>query len=627
MCGIAGVWWRSEPTSAHARIEATFSALARRGPDDRGSDVHRAGGALTALIHTRLAIIDLSSAGRQPRSSVDGKLSIVFNGEIYNYIELRDELRAVGVRFSTDTDTEVLLEAWRHWGAAVLPRLEGMFAFAVFDRERESITLVRDAFGIKPMYLFRSADTVAFASELPALSALLGGHTPLDWQTAYDYLVFGDYDTGERTFIDGVSSLRAGHLLEISLRAPLSAQPRAWFRPSVEPREPIGFTDAAQLFREKFLASVRLHLRSDVPVGAAISGGLDSSAIVCAMRHLEPDAEIKTFSYIARGSEVSEESWVDMVNAHVGARPHKVMLQPGDLRRDLEDLIRAQGEPFGSTSIYAQYRVFQMARESDVTVTLDGQGADELLGGYIGYPGQRMRSLIECGLPMEAIGFLRQWARWPGRSLADGAKRAVGAWTGGGVHDLLTALNGTSLSPPWIRADVLRAAGVQLRHPRQSVPDSRRGRRMMSFLADSLVRRGLPSLLRHGDRNSMRFSVESRVPFLLPQLADFTLSLPEDYLVSPGGETKRLLRAALRGIVPDAVLDRRDKIGFATPERDWIMEMQDTVREWLAPDLGLPFLDQVAMRREFEDVVSGRRPYSWQVWRWVNFCLWYRNLR
>lgn len=627
MCGIAGVWWRREPAHADARIEGTLRALGRRGPDDRGCEMHRLGESLTALVHTRLSIIDLSSAGRQPRYSADGRFGIVFNGEIYNYIELREQLRSAGVRITTNTDTEVLLEAWRHWGSEVLPRLDGMFAFAVLDRERNSLTVVRDAFGIKPMFVHRTQETVAFASELPALSALLGGHSPLDWQTAYDYLVFGDYDTGERTFIEGVRSLAAGHLLEIALDQPMAAQAVAWFTPSIEPAEGLRFEDATQIFREKFLQSVRLHLRSDVQVGAAISGGVDSSAIVCAMRYLEPDADIKTFSYIARGSDVSEESWVDLVNSHVAAVPHKVTLQPEELHRDLEDLIRSQGEPFGSTSIYAQYRVFQLARQNGITVTLDGQGADEMLGGYIGYPGQRVRSLIEQGHPFDALNFLAKWSRWPGRSYMDGFKRSVGAWTGGRLHDVLTALNGTPLAPPWIKADVLREGGVQLRHPRQAVPHSRRGRRMMSLLADSLIRRGLPALLRHGDRNSMRFSVESRVPFLLPGLANFALSLPEDYLVSPQGETKRLLRAALRGIVPDAVLDRRDKIGFATPERDWMLGMTDTVRKWLGPDLGLPFLDQAALRTAFEDVAQGRRPYSWQVWRWVNFCLWYRNLR
>jgi asparagine synthase (glutamine-hydrolysing) len=341
------------------------------------------------------------------------------------------------------------------------------------------------------------------------------------------------------------------------------------------------------------------------------------------MRHVAPDLPISTFSYIARGSAMSEEVWVDRVNQHVGALPHKLVVSGDELVRDLDDMIAAQGEPFGSTSIYAQYRVFQLAKEHGVTVTLDGQGADEMFAGYNGYPGQRIRSLLEKGQFAEARHFLNEWARWPGRSRLSGAKRAVAEMSQGALYDALRRLNGMDSLPAWIRPAPLQERGIIRRYPRQRSQAGCVGRRVTAELALSLTQRGLPALLRHGDRNSMRFSVESRVPFLTLDMVELALSLPESYLISPQGETKHIFRSAMRGIVPDDILVRRDKIGFATPEQEWLMGMSQVARTWLAEDLGLPFLDQAAVLAQFDQVVAGRQPFSWQIWRWINFCRWY----
>ena len=556
----------------------------------------------------------------------DGHLGVVFNGEIYNYLELRDELRNLGVSFRTASDTEVLLAAWAKWGEQSLLRFKGMFAFVIFDRINGSLTAARDAFGIKPFFYTVENGNFLFASELRALRALKTERSQLDWQRAYDYLAHGEYDFDDRSFIRDVKSLRPGHVLTMPLGRPGGAEPVQWWAPSITPREPVSFEEASLAVRGMFLDNVRLHMRSDVALGAALSGGVDSSAIVCAMRKLEPDAPLHTFSFIAAGSHVSEETWVDRINQHVGAVPHKVVVSSEELASDLEDLIETQGEPFGSTSIYAQYRVFKLARDHGITVTLDGQGADEMMGGYNGYPGQRIRSLLDEHRLVQAWHFLNDWSDWPGRSRLEGIKRVLGEYSEGWLHNAMRRLNGMDSEPEWIRPGPLREAGVKLRFPEQPVLERLPGRRMMGDLAMALNRRGLLGLLRHGDRNSMRFSVESRVPFLTMDMADFVLSLPEDYLVSMQGETKRILRSAMRGIVPDEVLDRRDKIGFATPEREWLLGMTDTIRHWLSEDLRLPFLDQAVMRRHFEQIAEGHRPFSWQVWRWINFCHWYKGL-
>jgi asparagine synthase (glutamine-hydrolysing) len=624
MCGIAGGFWASENRGLERKLDNCLHLLAKRGPDDSGKFIHRKQSATLALVQRRLSIIDLSPAGHQPMPDLAGRYTLVFNGIICNYIELREQLSIEGVRFRTQTDTEVLLAAWARWGTAALKRFIGMFAFAVFDKEENSLTCVRDPFGVKPLYYAHEGKDFVFASEMPAINALRNERQRLHWQRAYDYLRHGDYDSNASTFVEGVQCLMPGHLLRLDLNTGRVDHQR-WWKPITQPVSTLTFDQAASALRKKILDSVRLNLRSDVAVGTALSGGIDSSVIVCAVRHLEPDIPIHTFSFVARGHALSEESWVDRVNSHVGALATKVETSPGGLATDLDDMIATQGEPFGSTSIYAQYCVFRAAKERGVTVTLDGQGADELLAGYNGYPGQRMHSLLDNGQFGGAWDFLRKWSQWPARGWINGVKAGIAENTEGRLNEVLRRLASGTVRPRWLHADVLREAGVQMRFPGGAPELATPGRRVVAELAEAVMRRGLPALLRHGDRNAMRFSIESRVPFLTTDLADFLLTLPEQYLISQNGETKSVLRASMRGIVPDAILDRRDKIGFATPEREWLVQIAPQAREWLREDTKLPFLDQARTLSEFDAMIAGQRPFSWQAWRWINFTRWYNR--
>ncbi len=622
MCGILGVVSKKS-ISVNYKIDYALDTLGYRGPDDRGIKSLECGLSRVLFGHTRLSIIDLSASGHQPMSSLDEIQSIVFNGEIYNYIELRNELIEIGYKFHSDSDTEVLLAAWREWGKECLIKLVGMFAFAILDCSKNKITCVRDAFGIKPFFYTWENENFLFASELGAIKALKFESVELDWQIAYDYLVHGSYDTGSRTFLNDVFNLSPGHLLEIDLLKNIKSEPIRWWKPSVEERTDINFNQATELVRDQFLNNVRLHMRSDVPLGAALSGGIDSSSVVCAMRKVEPELPINTFSFIAQGSSVSEEAWVDLVNVHVNAIPHKIILDPRELASDIDEMIKVQGEPFGSTSIYAQYRVFKLARDHGVTVTLDGQGADEMLAGYSGFPGQRIRSLLEKGKFSEAIHFLNEWSKWPGRNRLMGIKQTIAQISQGCLYDTFMLINNKKKTPTWVNTEILEQRGIIRRLPRHSFSKNNIGRRVNAELALCLTQRGLPALLRHGDRNSMRFSVESRVPFLTLDLVNLLLSLPESYLISKDGETKSIFRAAMRGIVPDQILDRRDKIGFETPEREWMIFMAATARNWLSEDLELPFLNQSKILKEFDLIISGKINFSWQVWRWINFSRWY----
>lgn len=567
MCGIAGSWTRTGSPADGDRLRAGLDAIRHRGPDDYGvfawDDPSSSRRVDLGLV--RLAILDLSPAGHQPMTLPSERFTISYNGEITNYVEIRDELLRLGDTFVSDGDTEVLLKAWARWGLACLDRLEGMFSIAMLDTVERTLTLARDPFGIKPLYLTHDGSRLAFNSELRGLLTAAVPHPRLDWQTAVDYLQWGAVDQTERTFVEGVSQLAPGHYVVLDVDSGELSEPVRYWSPSIARTFSGSYADATETVRALFLDSVKRNLRSDVPLGIALSGGIDSSAIVGAVRHLEPDMPITTFSYIAPGFAESEHEWIETVASSLGATSHTVQTDADDLERDLDDLILSEGEPFGSTSIYAQYRVFKLAREHGVIVTLDGQGGDEVFAGYSGYPAPRMRSLIETGHLAGAARFSRSWAEWPGRDRRSMLVAAAGQFA---PRSLRGRILRQPLSPV-LDAARLAERGVDARYPlSQEAPAH--GRRVVSQLRTALTRVGLPALLRNGDRNSMRFSIESRVPFLDRALAEFVLGLPEEWLIGPDGTSKRILRDAARGLIPDVVLDRRDKVGFATPQSDWL---------------------------------------------------------
>ena len=627
MCGLLGVFSKNPENDFAKRLDSALHTLDHRGPDDRGLLSYAVERGQLALGHTRLSIIDLSQGGHQPMSCPEGRYYIVFNGEIYNYRELRQELSGFGHYFKTDSDTEVLLAAWVKWGESCLRRLAGMFSFAIFDRHDTTLTLVRDAFGIKPLFYRLDNNGFCFASEIPSLLALLPVRPGLNYKSAYDYLVWGRYDTSRETFYQDIEQLEPGHVLQVDLQKLAVGQSacirRRWWWPSICERTDLSFQEAAAQLREKFLKSVSLHLRSDVPVGAALSGGIDSSAVVCAIRHLEPQRPIHTFTFIAPGTLVDEERWADIVNSHVGAISNKVFVQPHELVRDLDDMIQCHGEPFGSTSIYAQYRVFQAVRNQGITVTLDGQGADEMLAGYDGYPQSYVRSLLDRHRYSELYSFLKAWIKWPGRSRRRVLMTMAGAMTPRQWTTLSRRFVGQDPAPAWLNRHFLSNQMVELRFPELPEPSTEgRGRRLAEQLRWALTGQGLAPLLRHGDRDSMRWSIESRVPFLTTDLAEFLLQLPESYLVSPDGETKFIFREAMRDIVPNQILDRRDKVGFETPELDWLRDQGSRIQEWLGESDLLPFLNGPACRAEVSSILDGKKPFGPQMWRLINYCRW-----
>ena len=574
------------------------------------------------LGQTRLSVIDLTDGGRQPMISSDDRYVLVFNGEIYNYLELRRKLEARGCSFRTSSDTEVLLQAWASWGEECLGALVGMFAFVVLDRQDLSLTCVRDAFGIKPLYFHTTASSFAFASEIPALETLLNRRFGANQASLLSYLALGTYDLGAETFFNEVTRLEAGHILHLKLsERTLAPQARRWWNPSIaEQRIPI--STAAETVRQTFFESVRLHLRSDVPLGVALSGGVDSSSIACAIRYLEPQAPIKTFSFTAPGTSVNEEAWIDDVNDYIGAEPHKITISSAELSVDLDDMIRTQGEPFASSSIYAQYRVYRAAHEAGVTVMLDGQGADETFAGYSGYPEARFRSLLAHGDLVGLVRLMTAWSAYPGRSRMLALQHLGSALTPPSLKPWARQLVGKGLKSSLFESQALDFLSEIRMRTFQTRVDRISGRALSEQLRFALAEGPMNVLLRHGDRNSMRWSIESRVPFLSVPMAELALQLPEAYLMSPNGETKGILRAALAGIVPKHVLHRRDKVGFETPERNWLRDLGTQPGEWLEGLAIQPGINIDAARAYVRDSINGQQPYSSQTWRLINAGRW-----
>lgn len=627
MCGILGGWLSNLSRSYKNNLAEAMSALKYRGPDDQGYDIiNNEQLGQVFLGQTRLSIIDLSDGGHQPMVTEDGRYLMVFNGEIYNYKELRHHLSYLGYDFQTSSDTEVLLKAWVQWGESCLKKLIGMFAFVVYDKHDKKLTCIRDAFGIKPFFYYIDEKSFLFASNQQALLSLRTEKPNVNLKRCYDYLVYADYDSQEQTFIEGVKHLLPGQVINYDLNTQTLSEPTTWWKPSIEQKNVLSFEAATDEVRELFLSNIKLHLRSDVPLGVTLSGGIDSSAVACAMRYIEPELPIHTFSFIAANSPVSEEKWVDQVNHQINAISHKVIVNEHNLAADIDDMIKAQGEPFGSTSIYAQYCVFKLVKEHGIKVTLDGQGADELLAGYQGYPSQRLSSLLEQHKLFQALKFINQWRKWPGRGVKRAMLHAGQSMMPAVLQQLVYQFQEINKMPSWLDESYLNSAQINSTGLNFKKLNRNCGRRVIERLSYSLQQKGLPELLRHGDRNSMRFSIESRVPFLTIPMAERLLSLPEHYLISNTGETKSVFRAAMRGIVPDVILDRRDKIGFSTPEKEWLLSMEPITRNWLQEGSQIPFLKTKPLLEQFDNIMSGKATFSWQVWRWINFVRWYQQV-
>lgn len=564
MCGIAGILGASVE---HDLIDRMTDAQFHRGPDGQGVRLENvATDRHLALGHRRLSILDLTDAGAQPMVDVGGRYAIVFNGEIYNYLEVALQLKALGVTFRSHSDTEVLLEAYKQWGVACLERLNGMFAFAIWDGPRGVLLCARDRYGEKPFLFGAGTDFFVFASEYKALLQHPGLSLEVDeWRLL---LAANNPGTGldaeRQTVFRDVQQLLPGEAMEVDAR---TLKRRIWRYWQIAPGEPRAVSDERAVFvefRELLIDAVRLRLRSDVPTGSCLSGGLDSGAIVCIVRGLlGEDAPYNTFTGRFPGTPADEWAYAAQVVQATGVHSHVVEPTADGFVDDLPQFMWFNELPVGGSSQYAQWSVFRLAKQQGVTVLLDGQGSDEILGGYEQYFALYVAALREAGDHDRLARELpRIRERYP-LALTPPTRALRDRLPFGFRHWLANRRNvGTSLLYG-LRADIAHRLSTEAALPQ--LPG-------FNPLANALVQdsfgRFLTTLLRYGDRNSMAHSREVRLPFCDHRIAEFVMRLPPHLLMGEV-QTKRLLRESMRGILPEGVRTRWNKQGFRPPQERW----------------------------------------------------------
>ncbi|HEY2628656.1 MAG TPA: asparagine synthase (glutamine-hydrolyzing) [Usitatibacter sp.] len=618
MCGIAGAIVRADGAVTREVVARMLTSLAHRGPDGQGiAEYLTARGERVLLGHRRLAIID-PVGGKQPMCDEDSGLALTFNGEIYNFRELRRELETCGYRFSADSDTEVLLRAYQQWGANVVDHLRGMFAFAIWDARAEKLFMARDRFGEKPLFIAMDGGSFYFASEIKALLQLPRSRPGVDLSAVWDFLAYR-YVPGPKTLFEGIRKLAPG--TSATWEKGKFTERRYWNAPDRDARAGAHRGEPVETFLGRLDEAVNLQMVSDVPFGAFLSGGLDSSAIVALMtRH---NSNVRTFSVGFGDDGYSELAYAGVVAKHFGTRHHELVVNYEDIIENLPMLVGYRDAPVSEPS---DIPIYLLAKESSRTVkmVLTGEGSDEILGGYPkhiyerfaqgyqllpGYVRNRLIAPLTQSLPYE---FRRAKTAISNLNIEDWRERYV-RWFGALDHagrERLTVLRGDS-------------PGASGAPPFDASPDSSTLRRMLYFDQTSW----LPdNLLERGDRMTMAASIESRVPFLDHELAGYVSSLPDNCRVN-GMKTKWILREAVRSLIPRAILDR-PKVGFRVPVNKWFQgPLKGYVHEHLrgSGSRTRSYYDTRVLDRMIDDHVDGRQNHEKLLWALLNLEIWHRQ--
>ena len=571
MCGIGGIFGKGGTAS---QLHAMLGAIAHRGPDDAGTWADPLGSALFG--QRRLSIIDLSPAGHQPMSDPEGRFWLSFNGEIYNYRELRAEL--AGYPFRGNSDSEVLLAAWQRWGPACLDRLIGMFAFLLWDTREQTLFAVRDRFGVKPLYYsYDAGGRLLLASEIKALQAA-GAPVEPDARTWSTYLAMGHQDFSTATFWDGIDSVPPGHLLVWRDGQPLSI--RKWYDLGDQADAPLDARSLAEVieeYRALLVASVGLRFRSDVPVGINLSGGLDSSILLGIVQRLQgPESQLHAFTFVTNDDRYDELPWVRQMLAHTKHASVPCALAAAEVPELAESVQRFSDEPFGGIPTLAYARVFETARAMGTLVLLDGQGLDEQWAGYDYY----------AAAPRQ---------------------------------DALAAIQGTQDRP--VRPECLTGEFAALAAQPSFATPYPDALRNMQYRDIRYAK--IPRALRFNDRVSMRSSTELREPFLDHRLVELAFRQPAEHKIL-NGTRKRLLREMAGSLLPPG-LAHTPKRPLQTPQREWL---RGPLREWAGTQIqaaldgfGGAWLEPRAVDQQWRRFLAGESDNSFYVWQWVSLGL------
>ena len=570
MCGIVGIF--SSVQHPIALIRSMLEAQAYRGPDDEGflycseeklllNPVVPILQGKWALGHKRLCILDLSKKGAQPMAYHRQRLWLVFNGEIYNYKELREILHGKGYAFSSQSDTEVILASYLEWGTACFEKFNGMWALALIDIEKNALILSRDRFGEKPLYYYRTSNTLFISSEIKGiLAGAFSSHmAEANKKSIAEYLVYGAVNHTLETFFKDIFVFPAANYAKISLDRPTEFSVHPYWQLNTVSSIEIPFKAAQDKFQELLSNSIKFRLRSDVRIGSCLSGGLDSSSIVGLMQQFSTEGSLHTFTSITNDPLSCEKKWAKMMSEKVKSIPHYIEPTVDGFLADLDALLWHQEEPFTSTSIYAQWLLMKAANKEGITVLLDGQGADEILAGYRKFYYFYLRHFFK----QKAYGKFFAEIFWLIKN---------------GDRGFFNLQEGKRYLPCSIKKFLFSDETILNQDYLNTSLDLSFCQNVREKQREDIVHTSLPSLLRYEDKNAMAWSIETRVPFLDHKLVEFLFSLPTPYLLY-NGRTKHLLRQALKGHVPDQILQRRDKKGFATAQKHW---MQGKLKQEIA---------------------------------------------
>tara|TARA_B100001057_G_C22871093_1_gene958906 strand:- start:4953 stop:6806 length:1854 start_codon:yes stop_codon:yes gene_type:complete len=610
LCGIFGFIGYGKPNFKEA-----VDVIEHRGPNGDGFlsyDVESQTLAQTPLERNerfkigfgfrRLSIIDLSHSADQPFSLSEPNLHIIFNGEIYNYKELREELESLGYSFRTHSDTEVLLTSYQEWGEECVHRFNGMWAFAILDIGSRQVFCARDRFGIKPFYYYANQEQLIFGSEIKQFFTS-GVAKEINNNVIKDFLENSLVDHTEETFFKNIFQLPAGHKLMVRFDEYQFSYEieRFWKLEKSDADDHLNFVQASKKFKDLLEDSIKLRRRSDVPLGSCLSGGLDSSSIVCLAAN-QVEGEFNTLTSMYEGSKFDESNYAKMVNqSNVRIKANFCGLTENILVEEIDQLIWFQDEPFGSFSIMAQWEVMKLAKKIDVTVLLDGQGGDELLGGYRKYYAFYLKELIRSGKYVKAL--TEMYYLLKNRDFNFISKEGFKRY-------LLSNSNASFLSERGKSLKNMKKIGLSSANSvrEKSLED-------IEFLS-------FPALLRYEDRNSMAHSIESRVPFMDYRVVQFAYSTSSAFKIRKGF-TKAMLREALKGVLPEGIRTRISKLGFATPQSDWMESVLNRhFKEYFAK-MNNPYLDNKYIAEEFDSYPKSDL-HSWDFSRFYIFDKWYK---
>jgi asparagine synthase (glutamine-hydrolysing) len=603
MCGVSGIINFNGKQVEEEQLKVMMKKIKHRGPDDEGTYIDKNVG----LGFVRLSILDLSIAGHQPMNSSDGRYVIIYNGEVYNYVEIRDELKSK-YTFKTGTDTEVILTAYLEWGEKCLDKFNGMFAIVIYDTLQRELFIARDRFGIKPLYYYQDDERFYFASEIKAILPLLQTKTAND-QIILDYIIYNRTDHTNQTFFSNIIKLEHGHYLKIKNNKITST---CWY----DLEEKVANTSYKnENYLELLTDAVRLILRSDVPVGVSLSGGLDSSSVTSLLLKKIGVKDLQTFSAVYDKSEPTDESkFIDLYRNEIKGM-HFVSPSAETFKNDYVDFVDSHNEPVSDVGPYIQYKVMQLAKKY-VTVTIDGQGADEQLGGYHNFFGAYYKELfykMKFGsLVKENYHYLKKH-----RSM-EGIKYMMYYMMPAKIKEKYSKNIFEGINDEFFRENFQNSSIVKdLYHPNDLVASS-----MQHFNFK------LEHLLKWDDLNAMHFSVESRVPFLDHRLVEKTLSLPSDQIIK-NGQTKAILRESMKGILPEEIRTRIDKKGFSNPRDKWFKtkEFQEIIQSILHSkkfnDLG--YFDLSVCEKKYQMHLDGKKDHSRDIWKWINLSTWHER--